>query len=123
MESPYGLAWGILCHFDRPIKGAPHEISCLPRPFRPSYLRSRMTRDQITENLRSLLRQQKQLKIDAEKISPESRIDAIGFDSITILDFVYDLEERFKVRIEMADLVGIRHVKDLIGYLEGKLAG
>ena len=82
-----------------------------------------MTRDQITENLRSLLRQQKQLKIDVDQISLESRIDAIGFDSITILDFVYDLEERFKVRIEMADLVSIRHVKDLIGYLEGKLAG
>ncbi len=82
-----------------------------------------MTRDQITQDLRALLRQQKQLKVDVDSISLESRIDAIGFDSITILDFVYDLEDRFKVRIEMADLVSIRHVKDLIGYLEGKLAG
>lgn len=113
----------ILCHLEFAIKGPPEEISCLPRPFRTSYFPPRMTRDQITENLRTLLRQQKQLKIDADQISPESRIDAIGFDSITILDFVYDLEERFKVRIEMADLVGIRHVKDLIGYLEGKIAG
>ena len=118
-----GPIWGSLCHFDLVRKGPPKENSCLPRCFRTSYFGPRMTRDQITENLKNLLRQQKQLKIDVEKISLESRIDAIGFDSITILDFVYDLEERFKVRIEMADLVGIRHVKDLIGYLEGKLAG
>jgi len=118
-----GSVWGILCHIDRPCKPSPKESSCLPRGFRTSYFRPRMTRDQITENLKSLLRQQKQLKIEVDKISPESRIDAIGFDSITILDFVYDLEERFKIRIEMADLVSIRHVKDLVGYLEGKLAG
>src|SRR5262245_37824944 len=106
-----------------PAGGAGTNKTCLRSPFRTSYCRPRMTRDQITETLKDLLRQQKQLKIEVDKISPESRIDAIGFDSITILDFVYDLEEKFKVRIEMADLVSIRHVKDLIGYLEGKLAG
>ena len=118
-----GWLWGILFHLDCGRKAPPKEKSLLPGLFRTSYFGPRMTRDQITENLKTLLRQQKQLKIEVDKISPESRIDAIGFDSITILDFVYDLEERFKVRIEMADLVSIRHVKDLIGYLEGKLAG
>jgi len=118
-----GAIWGSLFHLDRIRKGPAKEKSCTPRLFRTSYCGPRMTRDQITETLKTLLRQQKQLKIDVDKISPESRIDAIGFDSITILDFVYDLEEKFKVRIEMADLVSIRQVKDLIGYLEGKLAG
>ena len=118
-----GLVWVSLFHLECVRKGPAKENSCLPRPFRTSYCGPRMTRDQITETLKDLLRQQKQLKIEVDKISPESRIDAIGFDSITILDFVYDLEEKFKVRIEMADLVSIRHVKDLIGYLEGKLAG
>jgi len=82
-----------------------------------------MTRDQIVSVLRDLLRQQKQVKIDASSVSLESRLDRIGFDSLSILDFMYDVEDRFKVRMEIADLVRMHYVKDLIEYLEGKLAG
>ena len=82
-----------------------------------------MTRDQIVAVLKDLLRQQKQVKIDADAISLESRLDQIGFDSLSILDFMYDVEDRFRVRMEIADLVRLQHVKDLIEYLEGKLAG
>lgn len=82
-----------------------------------------MTRDQIVAALKDLLRQQKQVKIDADAISLESRLDQIGFDSLSILDFMYDVEDRFRVRMEIADLVRLQHVKDLIEYLEGKLAG
>jgi acyl carrier protein len=82
-----------------------------------------MTRDQIAEVLKELLRQQKQVKIDIDSVSLDSRLDRIGFDSLSILDFMYDVESRFKTRIEIADLVRMHHVKDLIEYLEGKLAG
>jgi acyl carrier protein len=82
-----------------------------------------MTRDQIVGVLKELLRQQKQVKIDVSSISLESRLDRIGFDSLSILDFMYDVEDRFKVRMEIPDLVRMHHVKDLIDYLEGKLAG
>ena len=82
-----------------------------------------MTRDQIISVLRDLLRQQKQVKIDADSVSLDSRLDRIGFDSLSILDFMYDVEDRFKVRMEIADLVRMQQVNDLITYLEGKLAG
>lgn len=82
-----------------------------------------MTRDQIVSVLRDLLRQQKQVKIDADSVSLDSRLDRIGFDSLSILDFMYDVEDRFKVRMEIADLVRMQQVNDLITYLEGKLAG
>jgi len=82
-----------------------------------------MTRDQIVAGLKDLLRQQKQVKIDLESISPDSPLDRIGFDSLSIMDFMYDVEDRFKVRIEITDLARMRFVKDLTDYLEGKLAG
>lgn len=82
-----------------------------------------MSRDQIISGLKDLLRQQKQLKADIETLNEETRLSQVGFDSISILDFIYDVESRFNVRTEIADLVRMDRVKDLIDHLEKKLAG
>ena len=81
-----------------------------------------MNRDQITDTLKSLLGKQQKIKIDVNSISEETRIDRIGFDSISILDFMYEVEERFQTRIEVADLVRMEIVRDLIDHLQGKHA-
>lgn len=83
----------------------------------------RMSRDEIVRGLTDLLTRQEQVKIDVSAISEDTRIDGVGFDSISILDFIYDVEDRFRVRTEIADLVGMERVGDLIDYLEARLAG
>jgi acyl carrier protein len=82
-----------------------------------------MTRDEIVQGLRDLLTRQEQVKVDVSLIAEDTRIDKIGFDSISILDFIYDVEDRFGVRTEIADLVTMERVGDLIDYLEAKLVG
>ncbi len=82
-----------------------------------------MSRDQIVSGLKDLLRGQKQVKVDVNAIDFATRLDRLGFDSLSILDFMYDVEDHFKVRMEIADLVRLQTVQDLIRYLEGKLAG
>lgn len=82
-----------------------------------------MSRDQIISGLKDLLRQQKQLKADIDALNEDTRLSQVGFDSISILDFIYDVESRFNVRTEIADLVRMDRVKDLIDHLEKKLAG
>ena len=82
-----------------------------------------MSRDEIVANLKDLLRRQKQVKIDVDAIAMDTRLDRIGFDSLSILDFMYDVEDHFKVRIEIADLVRLERVKDLIDYLHARLTG
>jgi acyl carrier protein len=89
----------------------------------PLLTMTRMQRPEIVDALKDLLRQQKQLKIDVESIGEETRLSQVGFDSISILDFIYDVESRFNVRTEIADLVRMEQVKDLINHLEGKVAG
>ena len=81
-----------------------------------------MQRPEITASLKALLREQKQVKIDVDTIGEETRLTQVGFDSISILDFIYDVESRFNVRTEIADLVRMERVKDLIDHLERKLA-
>lgn len=81
-----------------------------------------MTRDQIVDALRELLARQEQLKVSVDAITLDSRIDQLGFDSLSVLDFVYDMESRFKVSIEIADLVALERVDELVEYLRRKLA-
>ncbi|MGH7335844.1 MAG: phosphopantetheine-binding protein [Candidatus Rokuibacteriota bacterium] len=82
-----------------------------------------MTRDEIVVGLRDLLTRQEQVKVDVASISEGTRLDRIGFDSISILDFIYDVEDRFRIQTEIADLVAMERVSDLIDYLEVRLAG
>ena len=82
-----------------------------------------MTRDEIAVGLRDLLTRQGQVKVDVSSVTENTRLDRIGFDSISILDFIYDVEDRFRVQTEIADLVAMERVSDLIDYLEVRLAG
>jgi len=82
-----------------------------------------MTRAEIISGLKELLKQQKQITYDIDSITDDTRIDAIGFDSLSILDFIYDVEGRFNVQTPIAELVRMERVKDLIDYLHAKLPG
>ena len=86
-------------------------------------IRRGMTRDEIVVGLRDLLTRQEQVKVDVWSITENTRLDRIGFDSISILDFIYDVEDRFRIQTEIADLVAMERVSDLIDYLEVRLAG
>lgn len=76
-----------------------------------------MTNEDIISELRELLRKQKQLKVDIDGIEADTRFDQIGFDSLSILDFMYEVENRFGAFPEMAELVKMQKVSDLIDYL------
>jgi acyl carrier protein len=82
-----------------------------------------LKRTDIISGLRDLLRQQKELKIPIDSISEDTLLVHIGFDSLTILDFLYDLESRFQVRMEVTDLIRFERVRDLIDHLAGQLPG
>jgi acyl carrier protein len=80
-----------------------------------------MTPDELLGALKDLLKRHKQLKVDLAGIHLDTRIDSLGFDSLSILDFIYDVEDRFQIQTEMADLVSMVNVRDLVGYVQRKL--
>jgi acyl carrier protein len=61
-------------------------------------------------------------KIDVAAITGATRIDEIGLDSLAVLDFIYDVEDRFQIQIEIADLVALDRVTDLVAYVDAKRA-
>lgn len=76
-----------------------------------------MTKEEIISELRELLRKQKQLKTDIDAIGVETRFDQIGFDSLSILDFMYEVENKFGTFPEMSELVKMQKVDDLVDFL------
>jgi acyl carrier protein len=62
------------------------------------------------------------LKIDVSAITADTRIDEVGLDSLAILDVIYDVEDRFQIQIEIADLVALERVEDLVGYIDARRA-
>lgn len=80
-----------------------------------------MTREQIIEGLKEILRAQKQFRGDVQAIDQDSKLAGLGFDSLSILDFIYDVEDRFQVETEMGDLVQMEVVGDLVTYIESRV--
>lgn len=79
-----------------------------------------MNQQETINELRELLRTQKQLKTDIDAITLDTRFDQIGFDSLSILDFMYEVESRFGTFPEMAELVKMQTVSDLVDFLTDK---
>ena len=61
-------------------------------------------------------------KIDVAAITGATRIDEIGLDSLAVMDFVYDVEDRFQIQIGIMDLVALDRVSDLVAYVDAKRA-
>lgn len=80
-----------------------------------------MTHDELLAALKELLRRHKEIKTDPAAISLDTRIEQIGFDSLSILDFLYDVEDRFQVQTQVSELVTMTTVRDLVDYLHARL--
>jgi acyl carrier protein len=84
-----------------------------------------VARDDTLDILKSLLGRPTsdvQLKMEVASITGATRIDEIGLDSLAILDFIYDVEDRFQIQIEIADLVALDRVNDLVAYVAARRA-
>jgi len=61
----------------------------------------------------------KQLRIDASKITEDSRIkNDLGADSLDILQLLMTIEEEYNVQIPDEQLATFETVKDVVNYLE-----
>jgi acyl carrier protein len=69
-----------------------------------------MTRDEIIQQLRRIALEASVEQLDGDKINAESTIKSLGFDSLSILDLLYDLEQEFGVPLEAAEVMEIETV-------------
>ena len=79
-----------------------------------------MTQQQIIDKLRAMMRKSSQAQVDWDAVNAESAIATLGFDSLSILDLVYDIQQEFGFEFEAEELIGIKTVGQLAAFLEKK---
>ena len=80
-----------------------------------------MTYSEIEQKVKEILADKLNLGVD--KITSGSRlIDDLGVDSFASVEIMFELEEKFGLKIPDEDIVNAKTVKDITDYLNSKLA-
>ena len=82
-----------------------------------------MKPDEILTRLKKAMRQSSQVKRDWDAVTPDMTIASLGFDSLTMLDLLYDVQQEFGIEIEAEKMTGVRTVGDLVGFLSEQTRG
>lgn len=80
-----------------------------------------MTRQEIGEKLRQVMKESVRKELDWQTVTETSQIAELGFDSLSILDLVYDVQQAFSMDFDAEELTGVRTVGDLVSFLEARL--
>ena len=77
--------------------------------------------EEIFKTMQDLIAEQ--FAIDADEISMDSSfVDALGADSVDLVELVMAMEEEFDIgEIDEEDLAGLKTVGDCVRYLNSKL--
>lgn len=81
-----------------------------------------MTREDIADRLRTTMRTSSQADVEWDTVTHEKRVADLGFDSLSILDLIYDIQQEFNLDFEAEELVTVQTVGELVDYLHGKLS-
>jgi len=83
-----------------------------------------MNRDEIIEKLRAEIRQAapSEADVDWDGVTAETAIESLGFDSLSILDLIYDVQQAFGITFDAEKLTDVRTVGDLADFLEAELS-
>ena len=73
---------------------------------------------EILSRLRDVLRDSAVEDHDWDAVVAETPIESLGFDSLTILDVLYDVEEEFGIALDPKQVVKTRTVGEIVALLE-----
>jgi len=79
-----------------------------------------MTHDEIINRLRTMMKQSSQEDVDWDVVGEESTIESLGFDSLSILDLIYDIQQELGFEFEAEEMINIKTVGELATFLEEK---
>ena len=80
-----------------------------------------METDQIIERLRGIMERTSKAAVDWKAVNGSTPIASLGFDSLSILDLIYDIQQEFGIEFEAEQMVGVKTVSQLADFLKAKL--
>lgn len=76
------------------------------------------TKDQIIERLKALMKRTSKADVNWDALTAESTIASLGFDSLSILDLIYEIQQDLGIEFEAEEIVGVKTVGELAAFLE-----
>ena len=76
-----------------------------------------MSKTSIIDRLRDIVRESSAEERDFDAIDADTTIESLGFDSLSILDLLYDIDQEFDINLEAKDVLEIRTVGEIAGLL------
>ena len=72
--------------------------------------------------LREVLEDSSTQVVDWTALSAETTVESLGFDSLSILDVLYGIEQKFGIELDAGDVMDLATVGDLIDVMAVKAA-
>ena len=79
-----------------------------------------MTRSEVFEQLGSVIEESNAEDVDWSTVAEDQTLESFGFDSLAVVDLIFDLEAEFGVQLEVEDILEMKTVGDLVTFLETK---
>ncbi len=77
-----------------------------------------MSDDAIIGRLRDILRESSEEDRDWQLVGADTTIESLGFDSLSILDLLYDVDQELDIHLEAAEVIDLRTVGEIAALLK-----
>lgn len=72
----------------------------------------------IIDRLRDILQESSEEDRDWSQVGGDTTIESLGFDSLSILDLLYDVDQEFKIHLEASEVIDLRTVGEIASLLK-----
>jgi len=80
-----------------------------------------MSNAQTVQRLRTLMESSSEEDVDWDSVTGDTTIESLGFDSLAILDLVYDIQQEFGAEFDAEELVTVSTVDELAAFIAQKV--
>ena len=77
-----------------------------------------MTEDEIFARLCEIVKENATEELDWDQIDRNSKIEALGFDSLSVLDLLYDVGQAFDIEVDPSKVVDKRTIGEIVTLLK-----
>ena len=80
-----------------------------------------MKRKTIMESLGRVIEESSAEGLDSSGLTEETELESLGFDSLSVLDLIFDVEQETGVEMAPKDVLGMRTMGDLVTYIDVRM--
>lgn len=76
-----------------------------------------MAKSEMLDRLRGVLESSSTQSIDWSQLSEETIVESLGFDSLSILDVLYGIEQEFGIELDAGHVLDVETVGELLAVM------